>query len=280
MAVFGDTTPNTRIMTITNDTTATGLVIAAGNPGIYDVQEGAPGSGVFIAGAGNGIYRTTDSGASWTNITSTLGIKTWGRIFYQGGNVWHMFAQDGSFALSSDNGLTWTLTTVGSITNATGIQQNIQASYRVCVALDPVTGLYVILTAGGGIRTTPVSAPTGGWTIVTANGDLNTGYTDFCMTSAFMIAFNKGAMSYCLRTNLATWLKNIVLPSSVATFEPTSEMYEFGDGLLSWDMNNQNSAGAKLCYQIADGVNTFDHYVLPASVPVLLNGKKPYVRVS
>lgn len=65
---------------------------------------------VFAAGPGIGVAMSTDSGASWTTVTSDAGQAFFGRILLDPANPDHLIAADVQIGVvsSTDGGQTWT----------------------------------------------------------------------------------------------------------------------------------------------------------------------------
>ncbi len=81
-----------------------------------------PGTGTLMLAADNGLWRSTNHGASFTQIF-TAGM--WTDIEYRRGSTTTMYAcgsgsTDAGFWISNDDGATWTKVTAGTPTNSVG----------------------------------------------------------------------------------------------------------------------------------------------------------------
>lgn len=90
-----------------------GATFARRNSGLPDSDVhafGAAGATLYAAGPGIGVATSTDSGASWTTVTSAFGQAFFGRILVDPDDASHLVAADvqSGATASRDGGRTWT----------------------------------------------------------------------------------------------------------------------------------------------------------------------------
>ena len=90
-----------------------GVTFALRNGGLPDSDVhafGAAGTALYAAGPGIGVATSTDSGESWTTVTSSAGQAFFGRILVDPEDASHLIAADvqSGVTASRDGGRTWT----------------------------------------------------------------------------------------------------------------------------------------------------------------------------
>jgi len=91
---------------------------------------------IILAATGNGVYRSTDAGATWTNVQT----GTFKDMEFKPGDPNTVYASGGEFYRSTDNGQNWTHITSG-LPNITNVS-------RMAIAVTPANPDYIYMIVG------------------------------------------------------------------------------------------------------------------------------------
>lgn len=173
----------------TNKTALPGSPIVGGGDAPGDVWFTDASTGV--ASVGKNIYRTTDSGTSWTLVSNTA-TGALGRLSFVNANIGYVAGKGKNMLTTADGGATWTPVTVDAGTAGADLGGLDCANPNDCIAA-AADGSQLFRTSNGGTSWSSVSP--------SSNGVFDVGYA----SAARVIAVGGGGATVVSDDNGATW---------------------------------------------------------------------------
>lgn len=249
---------------------------------INDISEG---NGWFIWCGTNGIRRSNNpiANANWTTISTNINANNWKRAIYIG-TTWYLFADAGVIARSLDDGATWTVTTgIAGLSGATINGRTYTSGYSTWnVVYDPGKAKLYMQCNDGTVRSGDANNPMAAWTTELTG----TGGSQAVMmhpgpqgNPVIYPSNQAGPINWWTTDGKGAWKQwtsPVFWAGAGANALYVRSIWDFGDGLITFDGVDSVSAGELMSQQFADLVNTTDRLTIadPGQAPLL-----PFMRL-
>lgn len=163
--------------------------------GSNDIRAIAQAGNVWMAGGAAGVLRrSTDTGGTWSTVTSGFSTSQINGLATDGAGTWVAVGAAGKVARSTDNGLTWAIVSAG-----------FSASYAVTAVATNAAGVWIAVNENGELRRSTDNGAS--WAVVAAGFIAGTGLSCAAFGNGVFLAGGYDGAGVMRRStdNGATW---------------------------------------------------------------------------